>query len=67
MTIQLPGARVVLHPHSPGPTAAAGGDASPTWRCPRCGTERHFPGPVPAGAAIPCAARGANTVPPVRE
>ena len=51
----------------PPPSPAPAEGASPTWRCAGCGTERHFPGPVPAAAAVPCAGCGANTVAAVRD
>ena len=69
MLIRLPWLLSAQRPGLPGPPVppALGGRPSPTWRCPRCGTERHFPGPVPAEAVIPCAACGANAATAVRE
>lgn len=54
----VPGGRL---PTSDQPARADG--RSPTWRCPSCGGERHFPGPVSMAAAIPCSACGANALP----
>ncbi len=53
----VPGGRMPTGDH---PGRADG--RSSTWRCPGCGAERHFPGPVPMAAAIPCPACGANAL-----
>lgn len=53
----VPGGRMPTGDH---PARADG--RSSTWRCPSCGAERHFPGPVSMAAAIPCSACGANAL-----
>jgi hypothetical protein len=63
MRIRLSGLSVV--PAGPVPTSGEPPRAdgrSPTWRCPGCGAERHFPGPVPMRAAIPCLVCGVNAL-----
>lgn len=63
MRIRVAGLSIV--PSGPVPTRALPGRAdgcSSIWACPRCGAERHFPGPVPRLAAIPCSACGANAM-----
>lgn len=40
---------------------ARGRTRSATWRCLGCSSERHFPGPVPASAAVPCQVCGRNS------
>ena len=53
----VPGGRL---PTSDQPARADG--RSRIWRCPSCGGERHFSGPVAMAAAIPCSACGANAL-----
>ncbi len=63
MRIRVAGLSIV--PSGPVPTPSLPGRAdgcSSTWTCPRCRAERHFPGPVPQRAAIPCSACGANAM-----
>jgi hypothetical protein len=37
-------------------------ELSSTWRCGRCGTERHFAEPVPAASSSPCGACGGTAL-----
>lgn len=63
MKIRIAGLSIV--PAGPMPTSgepARADGRSPTWRCPGCGAERHFPGPVAMTAAIPCGVCGANAM-----
>lgn len=61
MKLHVPGLEIVPSgPITAGSTPVWPDGWSPTWRCSRCGAERHFPGPVPARAAIPCGACGAR-------
>ena len=63
MKIRIAGLSIVPVGSMPTSGALARADGrSPTWRCPGCGAERHFPGPVAMTAAIPCRACGANAM-----
>lgn len=67
MKLRIEGLSVVPGGRTPtGDQPARADGRSATWRCARCDAERHFPGPVPMAAAIPCSACGANAlaVPP---
>lgn len=63
MRFRLHDLHIVPRPGEGGRAAGAPGGLANTWECPRCGTERHFAGPVPAAEAAPCAACGESTMP----
>lgn len=63
MKLRITGLSIVPKGRMPtGEHPARADGRSSTWRCPGCGAERHFAGPVPMAAAIPCPACGANAL-----
>lgn len=63
MKLRIEGLSIVPEWHMPtGDRSERPDGRSSTWRCPSCDSERHFAGPVPMAAAIPCSACGANAL-----